>query len=225
MIGDSYLDPLYSYAAADLFTDAQNAGALLASMTYRHYYQGGASMSSGSLGFNIPYQYETEAMMDATVSNPSKIDTVIMDGGGNDVLINDRSCLTQAPPGNTGCANTIQAVVTRSTSLLQEMGQNGVKNIVYFFYPHLDPNGGGLLPTPAPAVNATLDYAYPLAQQVCASAQQYGAQCVFVDTRQAFDGHLADYISASDHVHPTPAGAKVIADLVWQAMVNHCIAQ
>jgi lysophospholipase L1-like esterase len=148
-----------------------------------------------------------------------------MDGGGNDVLINDRSCLTQAPPTNAGCTNTIQGVVTRSTSLLQEMGKNGVKNIVFFFYPHLDPAGGGLLPTPAPAVNATLDYAYPLAKGVCDSAQQYGAQCVFIDLRSAFDPHLAEYISASDHVHPTTAGAKVIADLVWKAMVSHCIAQ
>lgn len=107
---------------------------------------------------------------------------------------------------------------------LSTMEACGVKNVVYFYYPHLDPAGGGLLPTPAPAVNLTLDYAFPLAQQVCASAQQYLAQCVFIDIRPAFEGHLADYIG-SDHVHPAPAGAKVIADLVWQAMVSHCIAQ
>jgi lysophospholipase L1-like esterase len=225
MIGDSYLDPSFSNAALDIFADAQMSGALPANTTYRHYYQGGASMSSGALQFNIPYQYESEALLDPTVSNPSSIDTIIMDGGGNDVLINDRSCLTQAPPANTGCVNTIQGVVSRATSLMQEMGRNGVKNVVYFFYPHLDPAGGGLLPTPAPGVNDTLDYAYPLAQQLCAAAPQGGPRCFFIDLRPAFEGHIADYINPNDHVHPTPAGAKVIADLVWQTMESHCIAQ
>ena len=46
----------------------------------------------------------------------------------------------------------------------------------------------------------------------------------FVDTRPAFEGHLADYIK-SDKVHPTQAGADVISNLIWTQMQNHCIAQ
>jgi hypothetical protein len=97
--------------------------------------------------------------------------------------------------------------------------------------------GGGLLPAPSPQVNATLDYAYPLAEQICcgasftSTASSYtcsgntsGAQCIFVDLRPAFEGHTADYIK-DDHVHPTDAGAKVIADLVAGAMKAYCIAQ
>ena len=238
MIGDSYLDPAYSNAALDLFANAQMAGSLPANTTYRHYYQGGAAMNNGSLQFNIPYQYENEALTDLSVMNPATIDTIIMDGGGNDVLIDDQSCLTSGPPGNTGCVTEIQGVVTRATSLLQEMAGKGVKHIVYFFYPHLDPAGGGLLPTPAPDVNVTLDYAYPLAEQLCcgttftSTATSYtcsgnttGTQCVFIDTRPAFEGHVADYIKTTDHVHPTPAGAQVIANLIWATMMNNCIAQ
>ncbi|MGO9836108.1 MAG: hypothetical protein ACLP1X_18045, partial [Polyangiaceae bacterium] len=94
--------------------------------------------------------------------------------------------------------------------------------------------------TPAPTVNDTLDYAYPLAESVCcgaaftSTATNYyctgqpvpgsNTKCVFVDTRPAFEGHIADYIK-SDNVHPTPVGAQVIANLVWNAMKANCIAQ
>jgi hypothetical protein len=237
MLGDSYFDPLFSNAALDLFTNAQNAGALPASTTYRHYYQGGASMNSGSLQFNIPYQYETQALTDIAVPAPKNIKVVIMDGGGNDVLINDRSCLTSPPPGNTGCVSTIQGAMQRAQALMQEMIGNGVEQIVFLFYPHLDPAGGGILPAPAPGVNQTLDYAYPLAEQLCcgttfsSTLQNYsctgvlgGSECIFIDPRPAFEGHTADYIK-NDMVHPTPAGAQVIADLIWGAMHANCVAQ
>jgi lysophospholipase L1-like esterase len=161
-----------------------------------------------------------------------------MDGGGNDVLIGNTSCETTAPPGNTSCVTSIQNAIDKAQSEMHQMAADGVKSIVYFFYPHLDPAGGGILNTPAPAVNDTLDYAYPLAEQICCGSSFTstlanptcsgepvpGTTCVFVDTRPSFEGHLADYIK-SDHVHPTQAGAQVISDLVWKAMQDHCIAQ
>jgi hypothetical protein len=226
MLGDSYLDPLFSAAGTDIVADAQNAGALATNMTYRHYYQGGAAMNGGAGPLNIPYQYRMMAMMDPTVQNPSNIDTVIMDGGQSDFLLGDRSCLYVPPvysdggADNPNCYNTIQGVMNQLTSLMQQMAQNGVKHIVYFFYPHLDPSGGGLLTAPAPAVNQTIDYAASLAQTVCESV----SQCVFVDSRPAFDGHVAQYISG-DQVNPSAAGAQVLADLVWRTMISHCIAQ
>jgi lysophospholipase L1-like esterase len=237
LLGDSYLDPTFSAAATDLYSTAQTAGLLPANTTYRHYYQGGASMNNGALQFNIPYQYETEALGDAFVTNPKDIKVIIIDGGGNDVLINDRSCLTSAPPGNTGCVTTIQGAFTRATSLFQEMATNGAKNIVYFFYPHVDPKGGGVLPQPNTA-NETLDYAYPLAEQVCcgksftSSPTNYsctgaigGATCTFIDTRPAFGDNWATLINQTDYVHPTAQGAQLIANLIWQTMQNECIAQ
>jgi hypothetical protein len=121
---------------------------------------------------------------------------------------------------------------------MREGVQKGVQKLVYFFYPHLNPAGGGILQTPAPAVNETLDYAYPLAEQACcgssfdSSLTNYscygepipGISCLFIDTRPAFEGHLSDYIK-SDNVHPTQAGAQVIADLIWKQMQRYCIAQ
>jgi hypothetical protein len=221
MLGDSYLDAPWGNVGPTLMMQA-NA-------TYRHYYIGGASLGWGNPNtqFYIPYQFDPMALTDTSVMNPSDIKVVIMDGGGNDVLIGNTSCETTAPPANSSCVTTVQ-----------EAAQKGAQSVVFFFYPHLDPAGGGILQTPAPAVNDTLDYAYPLAEQVCcgssftSSLTNYscsgqpvaGMTCVFIDTRPAFEGHLADYIK-SDKVHPTQAGAQVIANLIWSQMQSHCIAQ
>jgi hypothetical protein len=232
MLGDSYLDPAWGNVGPTLMMEA-NA-------TYRHYYIGGASLAWGNPNtqFFIPYQFDPMALTDPAVMNPSDIKVVIMDGGGNDVLIGNTSCETTAPPANASCVTTVQNAVDEARSKMQEMAQKGVQSVIFFFYPHLNPAGGGILSTPAPAVNDTLDYAYPLSEQVCcgssftSSSTSYscsgqpvpGMTCVFIDTRPAFEGHLADYIK-SDNVHPTQAGAQVIADLIWSQMQTHCIAQ
>jgi hypothetical protein len=232
MLGDSYLDPNWGNVGPTIMMDA-NA-------TYRHYYIGAASLAWGNPNtqFYIPYQYDPMAKTDTSIMNPTDIKVIIMDGGGNDVLIGNNSCEQTAPPGNASCVTTVQNAIDKAQSEMHQMASDGVKSIVFFFYPHLDPAGGGILTTPAPAINDTLDYAYPLAEQICCGSSftstitnptcsgepAPGTTCVFVDTRPSFEGHLADYIK-SDHVHPTQAGAQVISDLVWKAMQDHCIAQ
>jgi hypothetical protein len=232
MLGDSYLDPFWGNVGPTIMS---TAGAM-----YRHYYIGGASMGWGdpNTQFFIPYQFQM-ALMDTSVMNPMDIKVVILDGGGNDVLIGNGSCETTPPPANASCVTTVQNAINEAKSKINQWAQSiGIKYAVYFFYPHLDPNGGGLLPSPAPGINPTLDYAYPLAEQLCcghtftSDLTNYscsgepvpGSTCVFIDTRPAFEGHLADYIKG-DHIHPTQAGAQVIADLIWKQMQAHCIAQ
>jgi hypothetical protein len=206
MLGDSYLDPAWGNVGPTIMTDA-NA-------MYRHYYIGAASMAWGNPNtqFFIPYQYDPMALMDPSVMSSADIKVVILDGGGNDVLIGNTSCETTAPPSNTSCVMTIQNAINEVTMETQKMATNGVKWVVYFFYPHLSTAGGGILQTPAPAVNDTLDYAYPLAEKFCcgssftSSLTNYsctgqpaaGLNCVFIDTRPAFEGHLADYIGVRD---------------------------
>ena len=248
MIGDSYLDPAYGNVGPNIIADAQMAGALPAGMSYRKYYVGGAAMNNGALTLNIPYQYDTSAKGDIAVANPKDIKVVVMDGGGNDVLIDQRSCLTDATSAaqmaDMPCMTAVANTVARTSSLWKEMAADGVKQIVYFFYPHLDPGGGGLLTTPAPGVNLVDDYSAPLYQKVCCgssftpTATNYtctgnapGTQCTFVDTRPAFTGHSGavgepgpDWIQA-DHVHPDPAGSTALASLVWDTMVAKCVAQ
>ncbi len=232
MLGDSYLDHPWGNVGPTLM--------MVANAKYRHYYLGGAALAWGNpkTQFYIPYQFDPMALTDKSAMNPSDIKVVIMDGGGNDFLIGNTRCETTAPPANSSCVTTIQNAVNGAQSEFQKMAQKGVKSVVFFFYPHLDPAGGGILKTPAPGLNDTLDYAYPLLEKVCcgssftSSLTNYscsgqpvpGSTCVFIDTRPAFEGHLADYIK-SDHVRPTPAGAQVIANLIWSQMQSDCIAQ
>lgn len=248
MLGDSYMDPSYGNVGPNIISAAQMAGALKAGTSYRHYYIGGAAVNNGAGQLNIPYQYETMAKTDATVTNPKDIKVVIMDGGGNDVLIDQRSCLSDANEAalmaDTACMNAVAGATARMKSLWAEMATDGVKQVVYYFYPHLDPAGGVLLPTPAPGVNLVDDYGATQYQQICCGAgftpttaqptctgNTPGLQCTYVDTRPAFAGHSGaagepgpDYI-LSDHVHPNAMGSVVIANLVWNAMVANCVAQ
>jgi lysophospholipase L1-like esterase len=236
MIGDSYLDPAYSNTALELFVDARGGGALPANMTYRHYSRGTASMAGGSLQSTIPYQFTGEALTDRTVANPADVDTVIMVGGINDLLGNP-SCETSAAPGNAGCSTTIQSVTDAIATLGRTMAMHGVKHVVFLFYPHFDPGGGGLMVAPAPAIDETVDYAYQLVEQACcgttfvSSQENYtckgsalGPECLFIDTRPAFEGQAGDCLGP-DHVNPSPTGAKTLAALMWWAMVDNCIAQ
>ncbi len=191
MIGDSYLDPAWCLAGNDIMANARAAGSLAMGASYRQYQLGGASMAWGNpyTNFYIPYQYENTLMNDLAYMNPKVIDTIIMDGGGNDVLIGNSSCETTAPPGNTSCLSTVNSAIMRAQSLLQEMANNGVKHIVYIFYPHLDPAGGGILTTPAPAVNDSLDYAYPLAEQILLRVELHlDGHVVLVHGPHRFDG-------------------------------------
>jgi hypothetical protein len=248
MIGDSYMDKSYGNVGANIIAAAQMAGALPAGTTYREYYLGGAAVNNGSGQLNIPYQYETMAKGDVTLQNPKDIKVVIMDGGGNDVLIDQRSCLSDASQAalmaDTACMNAVAGATARMKSLWQEMATDGVKQVVYYFYPHLDPAGGVLLPTPAPGVNLVDDYGATKYQEICCGSSftpttqtptctgnASGLQCTYIDTRPAFTGHSGaagepgpDYIQA-DHVHPNPMGSVVIANLVWNAMVANCVAQ
>lgn len=248
MLGDSYMDKNYGNVGANIIADAQKAGSLAAGTNYREYYLAGAAVANGAGQLNIPYQYETMAKGDIAVAMPKDIKVVIMDGGGNDVLIDQQSCLTDANSAaqmaDAACMKAVTTAVNTMQSLWQEMASDGVKQVVYYFYPHLDPAGGGFLPTPAPGVNLIDDYSAPFYQKICCGSSftpttqaptctgnAPGLQCTYIDTRPAFDGHSGaagepgpDYI-LSDHVHPNAMGSVVIADLTWQAMVANCVAQ
>jgi hypothetical protein len=227
MIGDSYMSGSpYGQIGQDVVADSKQNWTRL-------YYFPGSAMNYGSGDLNIPYQYETEAL-----GASKDIKVVVMDGGGNDVLIDNRGCLTTV---DSTCTSAIDMTLARGTALMKEMATGGVQHIVYMYYPHLSTAGGGLLPTPAPGVNMALDYALPKLEESCCGASfistmtNYscrgngpGTDCVVIDTVPAVTGHLytdpVPYIQ-SDNVHPNAMGSQVIADLIWNAMVQYCIAQ
>jgi lysophospholipase L1-like esterase len=221
MLGDSYMD-------------LGNVGPTIqkdANATYRTYYLAGAAMNYGTGQGNIPYQFDNMAVTD----NPD-IKVVIMDGGGNDILINNSQCLNTPTAGDTMCHMVIDQSVARGQQLLQDGVSKGVKYIAYFFYPHIDPNVGA---------NASdwLDYAAPKVAQICCGsstpaqgASDYtchgtalGIDCVFIDTRPEFMGHNmssgTDYWFQADGIHPNQSGADAISAKVWAQMQKYCIAQ
>ena len=206
MIGDSY-PALSGEIAKNLESLATTAGSLAQGSTYRTYYVSGTNMVGG-LSPNIPAQF-TEA-----VTADPDIKYVIMDGGGNDILLANSACITtQPPPASANCVKVINDAVSAATTLFGQMKTAGVKSVVYYFYPHL-PTGGKQY------VNTTLDYAFPLVKAACDTAP---IPCYFVDTRPPFEGH-PEYIG-SDGIHPTTAGSDVIAGLIWGVMKQQCIAQ
>jgi hypothetical protein len=232
MLGDSYMD--IGNVGPTIMKDANNA-------MYRHYYLAGASLNYGSGAFNIPYQFDTEALTDTAVSMPTDIKVVITDGGGNDILINNSQCLTTPLASDTGntCHTAIDGSLTRAQQLLADMAGKGVKSIVYYFYPHLDATVAGHA-----NANDWLDYAYPKGAALCCGASNVpssgdlschgspaaGADCTWIDVRPEFTGHN-DHTNASaywfmaDNIHPTQPGADAISAKVWKAMQTYCIAQ
>jgi lysophospholipase L1-like esterase len=199
-IGDSY--PAAGSGGIQKYTEtsARAAGSLGASATYRKYYVSGTQMANGE----IPGQYTTAKQADPNIN------TVIMTGGGNDILIGNASCLGNPPPANASCVTTVNNATSAANTLLTQMQTDGVKYVVYYFYPDITIAGGA----------ANVDYAFPVVKAMCDKFT--GAlKCFFIDTRPTFAGKAW----FSDGIHPNDAGQQAIAGLVWNAMVTNCIAQ
>lgn len=209
-IGDSFLAAPTSEIAPRLEMLWQRDGSLGYSASPRYHQLVGTTMAQ------IAAQYDA-----AHAADPD-IKVVIADGGGNNVLINDRSCLTQAPPANAGCTKTITDALAIADTTMGKMEADGVLHLVFFFYPH-EPTQG-LYQGTAPAINDTLDYTEPLARGTC----ERHPICLFVSLREATgdapgSGYTErGYINPND-VHPSPQGSQFFAEAIWSAMKAECI--
>src|SRR6185295_8116856 len=132
---------------------------------------------------------------------------VIMDGGGNDMLNN-----TCSDPPTSSCEG-IQNAVAAVKDLFTQMGKDGVKSVVYFFYPENQTNA---------TQRAKIDVLRTLLQDVCYSS--VSPKCYGVDLRPVFDGHFSEYV-LSDGIHPTAAGSQASSEAIWAVMQQNCIAQ
>jgi hypothetical protein len=215
VLGDSYVNWISHTFPADL---AKEAG-----VTYRMYAVGGTAMGSGGIGLIAP-------QLDQAVAADPNIIAIVMDGGGNDILVPDTAQFPQGgdckqnamSPTIPDCQKIIQKAVDKATEMMNTAADKGVKDIVYFFYPHV-PEGtliGGAHP------NAILDYALPMVKATCDGAQaRTGGRltCHFLDLIPVFNGH-PDWFAATD-IHPNPTGSAAMAKAVWQVMKDACIAQ
>ena len=155
---------------------------------------------------------------------------MVMDGGGNDILVPDTLQFPQSgdcrqiatSPTIPDCQKIVQKAVDKAVELMNTAADKGVKDVVYFFYPHV-PEGtliGGAHP------NAILDFAWPRVKETCdgANARTGGRlTCHFLDLIPVFDMH-PDWFAFTD-IHPNATGSQAMAKAVWSIMKNACIAQ
>jgi hypothetical protein len=215
VLGDSYINWISHTFPADLVRES--------GVTYRMYAVGAAAMATGGLSL-IPPQFDQ-----AVAADPNII-AAIMDGGGNDILVADTAQFPQGAdckqlatsPTIPDCQKIVERAVDKAVELMDTAAAKGVKDVVYFFYPHV-PEGtliGGAHP------NAILDYALPKVKATCDGAMaRTGGRltCHFLDLIPVFDQH-PDYFAFTD-IHPNSTGSQAMAKAVWAVMKNACIAQ
>jgi hypothetical protein len=215
LLGDSYINWVSHTFPADL-NSASGA-------TYRNYAVGGYSMGSGGIG-RIPPE------LDQALAADPDITTIVGTGGGNDVLVADTAMFPQAADCRNSassvsisdCQKIVAMAIDAASRMLDKAAANGVKDVVYFFYPHV-PEGtviGGAHP------NQILDYALPMVKDFCdgSYARTNGKlTCHFVDMVPVFEGH-PDWFAATD-IHPNSMGSAAMAKAVWKVMKDNCIAQ
>ncbi|MCJ8500401.1 SGNH/GDSL hydrolase family protein [Desulfatitalea alkaliphila] len=203
MLGDSI------FALSGEETKALEA---LSGETYRQYYISGAQMTGGLLVDTIPKQYNK-----AIAEGP--IRTVILDGGGNDVLIGaQRDCSTSYGTNlSRACHQVIDNVAAVTRTMLDKMVADGVENIVWQGYYYTD--------------NDQLWQVLEVStERAIADMQRFQAEhpqikAIYVDVRPYFDKNNARRYTTWDGIHPTKATSETLADVLWEAMVRNDIEQ
>ncbi|MET0339363.1 MAG: SGNH/GDSL hydrolase family protein [Polyangiales bacterium] len=216
IIGDSYINWITHTFNADLQAASGQKG-------WRFEALGGTSIGSGGAFTPIPKQFDESYARDPDVH------TVVMDGGGNDVLVPspehdpESKCKnSKDSPTLPQCQKIVEIALKAGKDLMQRAAKAGVRDVVYFFYPEV-PEGtliGGAHPN---AINA---YALPKTRAMCEDAEQETdgkLRCHFVDMVPVFEGH-DDWFFPAD-IHPNSQGSKAMADAVWKTMKGACVGQ
>ena len=177
-----------------------------ANTTFRRYAVSGAELAGGILAPDLFSQYAI-----AKNDDPN-IDIIIMDGGGNDILLpvltmfDPYDCRTQWYEWGRlsgSCKNFINDLYVDAVDLLNDMHADGVDNVIYLGYYHTK----GIVDNLEEAV----DYGDGKLSQACAYS---AANCTFVDPRWVIND--SDIIV--DGIHPATSGSQKIANLIWPVL-------
>jgi lysophospholipase L1-like esterase len=219
LIGDSFINyPLGEVLEPRLTQRAVREGALQQGDRYNDQAVAGTSLASGGLGL-IGDQWPSAKSAAQRAGTTVKF--VVMDGGGNDVLLGNSICLENGAMRDQDptCQRTVMAANMAGAMLQQKMRMDGVGQAIFFFYPHVPAGGWDVL-----------DYSLPMAKATCEGMNDENYRCYFIDTREAFQGAgnngvaKAQYIGI-DGIHPTAAGHEVLVELIWKTMKDNCMAQ
>lgn len=173
----------------------------LSGETYRSYYIVGAEVTRGMVQ-SIPSQYG-EAKADGSIR------TVIMDGSGNVVMISGPTTCSGTTV-SSACKSMLQTeVYDVLDKLFGQMRTDGVQNIIYLSYYH----------TSDATTTAVIDYGAEKMSALCAKNGVF-----YIDPRSAFEGREAELI-LQDGLHPTAEGSTMLADMIWDVMVQNDIEQ
>ncbi|GAA3960571.1 SGNH/GDSL hydrolase family protein [Allohahella marinimesophila] len=173
--------------------------------TFRRYTVSGAELSDGNIATSIEDQYQR------ALTDNSDIDTIVMNGGGNDILIpaiafDPNDCKTQWYEFgrlSAKCQRFIDDVYVDGVNLLNQMDADGIDNVIYLGY-YYTKNGIFLLDSMEEAV----DYGDLRLNQACNFST---IDCQFVDPRSS----IRDRNIIIDGIHPTAEGSRILADLIW----------
>jgi len=180
-----------------------------AGQTFRRYAVSGAELSGGILAPSLYSQYAT-----AKSDNPN-IDTIIMDGGGNDILLpaiafDPYDCKTQWYEWGRlsgSCKNFIDDIYVDCVNLLNNMHADGVDNVIYQGYYYT--KNTWLLRLDD--LEEAIDYGDAKLSLAC---QNSSVNCTFIDPRFVVnDGDIK-----SDAIHPKTSGSQKLANLIWPVL-------
>lgn len=124
--------------------------------------------------------------------------TIIMDGGGNDVISKRSNCEAM----DDACKQQIDEAVNIGADLLEQMHKDGVAHVIWmgFFYI------GGL--------EKAVDYGSEAVIEACEAAKIH---CEVADLRDL------QIPRGWDGVHPTEEGYKMLAQRIWDVKLDNDI--
>ena len=170
--------------------------------TFRRYCVSGAEIKGGIVP-DVASQYATAK------SDHSYIKTIFMDGGGNDILIpaiafDPYNCVSSTL--STKCKGLIDDIYVDTVNLLNQMGRDGVKNIIFQGYYYTKAGVFGRT-----NLRSAIDYGDTRLAAAVKNATAASNYRVFIDPRSTIVN--SDIII--DGVHPTDSGSKKLATLIW----------
>jgi hypothetical protein len=176
--------------------------------TFRNYTTSGAELMGGLIQPSVEQQIDI-----ANADNPNST-VVVMDGGGNDILIpavalDPYDCLTQWYEFgrlSSRCKSFIDDIYVDGVDMLNGLHADGVTDVIYLGY-YYTKNGLLLVDDLEEAV----DYGDTRLAQAC---QNSIVNCTFIDPRST----IRDSDITGDGVHPTAGGSRKLADLIWPVL-------
>ena len=199
-IGDSWMDN-----TLDLFEDT--GGGIAAALQrdgfrYKNYaIQGTKLVESGGLGTLIPLQW------DQATREKKNIKTVVMTGGGNDILLDD-TLKADCAAGGTKCDDELKKLGLALLDLWNKMSAAGVQDIVHVLYA-ADAADNTLIKQ-AKKNNDGL--------MLLCSLVKAPARCHLIESDALIKGQYA-----ADGIHPTAAANDRIAAAVEKLMADQHI--